>query len=180
MRELKERLKQIIKERSVLKGNFKLSSGKESSYYVDARLTTLDPEGVNIISKIFLDEIFKDSSIKAAGGPTLGADPIVGSLISQSWDRGKPLKGFIVRKQSKEHGTSKLIEGNLEKGDDVVIVEDVITSGGSVLKAINAVEESGGNVRKVLCVVDRENGAEEVFKDKGYVFYSIFRISELL
>lgn len=180
MSELKDRLKQILVERSVLRGNFKLSSGEESSYYVDARLTTLDAEGVNIISKIFLDEISKDPSVNAAGGPTLGADPVVGALISQSWDSSNPLKGFIVRKKSKKHGTSKMIEGNLDRGDNVVMVEDVITSGGSVLNAINAVEEVGGKVKKVFCIVDREQGAEAKFRDAGYEFFPIFRISELL
>lgn len=180
MDEQKERLKQIIKDRSILKGSFTLSSGEQSSYYVDARLTTLDPEGVNIISKILLNEILKDPGITTAGGPTLGADPIVGSLISLSWELGFPLNGFIVRKKNKEHGTSRLIEGNLKKGDQVAMLEDVITSGGSVLSAIEAAEDSGGIVKKVLCVVDREQGAGDLLSERGYEYYSIFSISELL
>lgn len=176
----RQRLKQIITDRSILKGSFTLSSGEKSSYYVDARLTTLDPEGVNIISKIFLEEIARDTEIKTVGGPTLGADPIVGSIISLSWEMGTPLQGFLVRKQNKQHGTSRLVEGNLNKGDNVAMVEDVITSGGSVLKAIKAVEEQGSRVNKVLCVVDREQGANELFREMGYDFFSIFRISEII
>jgi len=180
MKQDRERLKQILRTLSILKGDFTLSSGKKSAYYIDARLTTLDAEGVNIIAEIFLDEIARDEDIIKVGGPTLGADPIIGALLSASWHRSIPYKGFIVRKQTKEHGTGKLIEGHLANKDNVVIVEDVITSGGSVLRAIKAVEDTGASVKKVLCVVDREEGAREKFADMGYEFFSIFNISELL
>ena len=176
----KERLSEILKSKSILKGKFKLASGKESDYYIDARLTTLDAEGVSLIGKIFLNEILNDPEITAVGGPTMGADPIVGSVITQSWSEDKPLNGFLVRKQTKEHGTTKLIEGNLKKDDKVAVVEDVVTTGGSVLKAIDAIEEYGAIVKKVLVVVDREEGVAEIFKEKGYEFYSIYKIIELL
>lgn len=180
MSDNRKRLKQILQEQSILKGSFTLSSGEKSNYYIDARLTTLHPEGVNIISKIFLEEIKKDSDIIRIGGPTLGADPIVGSVISLGWESGLTLGGFIVRKKSKDHGTSKLIEGTLEKGEVVAMVEDVITSGGSVMNAVKAVEEQGAKVKKVLCVVDREQGAEKEFVNMGYEYFSIFKVSELL
>ncbi len=180
MSDLKKRLKEILRENSILRGKFTLASGKESDYYIDARLTTLHPEGVSLVGEIFLEEIKKDSSINAVGGPTTGADPIVGSLLVASQKGNHPLAGFLVRKQEKGYGTGKLIEGNLKSGDRAAVVEDVVTTGGSVIKAIDAVRAAGAEVRKVLVIVDREEGADEKFADMGIEFYSIFRISDLL
>jgi len=179
----RDRLKLLLKENSILVGKFKLSSGKESNYYIDARLTTLHPEGVYLAGKIFLDVISRDSEIQAVGGPTMGADPIVGSILALVGAGLKPaptLRGFLVRKEEKQHGTGKLIEGNLRSGDKVAIVEDVATTGGSILKAIDAVEGAGAVVRKVLVIVDREEGARRTLEDRGYEFFSIFTIGELL
>jgi orotate phosphoribosyltransferase len=176
----RERLKSILKENSILLGKFKLSSGKESNYYIDARLTTLHPEGIYLVGKIFLDEILKDSEIQAVGGPTIGADPIVGAILVLSHQNVRSLRGFLVRKEEKQHGTSKLVEGNLGLGDKVAIVEDVATTGGSTLRAIDAVESAGAIVKKVLVIVDREEGARETLEDMGYEFFSIFRIGELI
>lgn len=177
---LKERLAQILKENSILRGKFTLASGKESDYYIDARLTTLHPEGVTLVGEIFLGEIKKDAEINAVGGPTMGADPIVGSLLTTSRRSSHPLKGFLVRKQEKGHGTGKLIEGNLKPGDKAAVVEDVVTTGGSVIKAVEAVKAAGAEVGKVLVIVDREEGADQKFADLGIELYSIFKISELL
>ena len=174
------RLKEILKERSILRGEFTLSSGKKSDYYIDARLTTLDPEGVYLIGKIFLEEIRKHSEINIVGGPTMGADPIVGALMALSHESRYPLPGFLVRKQEKGHGTGKLIEGNLKPGDIAAVVEDVVTTGGSVIKAIEAVREAGAQVKKALVIVDREEGGLEKFNEIGVPLYSIFKISELL
>lgn len=176
----RERLKLILQEKSILRGDFTLASGKKSSYYIDARLTTLDAEGVNLIGKIFLEEIKKDSSITTVGGPTMGADPIVGSVLALSQEQGNPLPGFLVRKQEKGHGTGKLIEGNLKEGDVVAMFEDVVTTGGSVIKAIDAVRDSGAEVKKLLVIVDREEGAKSKFENMGVQFNSIFQISDLL
>ncbi len=176
----REKLKKLLKQNSILRGKFILSSGKESDYYIDARLTTLHPEGVYLVGKIFLDEIAKSPEIKAVGGPTMGADPIVGSILVLSNQKGHPLDGFIVRKNEKDHGTGKLIEGNLKSGYGVAIVEDVITTGRSVFWAIDAVEKSGAVVKKVLVMVDREEGGKELIEQKGYEFFSIFHIGELL
>ena len=176
----RERLKRILKEKSILRGEFTLASGKKSDYYIDARLTTLDPEGIYLVGKIFLDVIKMDPEINAVGGPTMGADPIVGSLMVLSHESGYTLPGFLVRKQEKGHGTGKLIEGNLKPEDKVVIVEDVVTTGGSVIKAINAVRDTGAIVKKALVIVDREEGAQEKFKEIGVPLFSIFSISELL
>jgi len=176
----RERLKTILQEKSILRGDFTLASGKKSDYYIDARLTTLDAEGVYLIGRILLDEIKKDSSITAVGGPTMGADPIVGSILTVSHEDGYQVAGFLVRKQEKGHGTGKLIEGNLKPGDRVAMVEDVVTTGGSVIKAINAVRDAGAEVSKLLVIVDREEGGRSKFEEMGVEFFAIFKISELL
>ena len=180
MEDLKNRLKEILLEKSILRGKFKLASGKESDYYIDGRLTTLDSEGLYLIGKIFLDEIIAEGGINSVGGPTMGADPIVGSVLTHSANQGHSLNGFLVRKEEKHHGTGKLIEGNLNKGDNVAVVEDVITTGGSVLNAINEIERAGGKISIVLVIVDREEGAERKIQKLGLRFFSIFKISELL
>jgi len=176
----RNRLKEIVIERSILRGKFTLASGKESDYYIDARLSTLHAEGVYLIAKLMLEEILKDGDINAVGGPTMGADPIVGSLLALSHELGTSLGGFLVRKKEKGHGTGKLIEGNLKSGDKVAMVEDVVTTGGSVIKAINAVRDEGAEVNKLLVVVDRQEGAKQKFEDMGIELFSIFQISELL
>lgn len=176
----KSRLKDILKEKSILRGDFTLASGKKSTYYIDGRLTTLDAEGVNLIGKLVLEEIKKDPSIVAVGGPTMGADPIVGSVLALSQEADSPLQGFLVRKEEKGHGTGKMVEGNLKSGDTVAMVEDVVTTGGSVIKAINAVREAGGEVKVLFVIVDREEGAKLKFEEMGVQFFSIFKISELL
>lgn len=176
----RDTLKRLIKENSILHGKFILSSGKESDYYIDARLTTLHPEGLYLVGKIFLEEIVKSPEINTVGGPTMGADPIVGSVLALSNQKGHPLLGFIVRKGEKDHGTGKLIEGNLKPGQSVAIVEDVITTGRSIFWAIDAVEKSGALVKKVLVIVDREEGGQEIIEEKGYEFFSIFQIGELV
>ncbi len=180
MNQERERLKTILKENSVLLGKIKLSSGKESNYYIDARLTTLHPEGIYLVGEILLDEILKDSEIQSVGGPTMGADPIVGSVIALSHQKGHPLRGFLVRKEQKQYGTERLIEGNLMSGDKTAIIEDVATTGSSILKAIDAVKKEGAIVKKVLVIVDREEGAREKFENMGYNYFTIFRIGELL
>ncbi|HSC34781.1 MAG TPA: orotate phosphoribosyltransferase [Thermodesulfobacteriota bacterium] len=178
--EKRDRLKRILLENSILRGKFTLASGRESDYYIDARLTTLHPEGVSLVADIFLSEIKLDPLIVTVGGPTMGADPIVGALLSTSQREDYPLRGFLVRKQEKGHGTGKLMEGNLKPGDNTAVVEDVVTSGGSVLTAIDAVRNAGAVVRKVLVIVDREEGARQKLGELGIDFYSIFTISELL
>ena len=110
----------------------------------------------------------------------MGADPIVGSIISLSYQMGNPLKGFIVRKGEKDHGTGKLIEGNLSSGDKVAIVEDVATTGASIIRSMEAAEKVGAGVEKVLVIVDRKEGAMKRIEDLGCEFFSIFNISELL
>lgn len=175
--DMKERLLKILKEKSLVFEKVRLSSGKESNYYIDAKLTTLDPEGSTLVASIFLDMI-KDIEVDAVGGYILGADPIVGSIITLSHLRGIPVSGFIVRKEPKKHGRQKLIEGILSEGAKVVIVDDIVTTGSSLKNAISAVEEAGGKVLRVLCIVDRDEGGREALQ--GYDFKAIFSIKELL
>jgi len=177
---LKEELKKILLKKSFKLGSFVLSSGKKSDYYIDCRTATLDPEGLWLICQIFLDLLAKKKiKVDAVGGLTLGADPIVGGMVALSRRRKNPLQGFIVRKEVKKHGTQKLIEGNLKAGWKVAVVEDVITTGASAIKAIESAQKQGAKVKIVLAVVDREEGGREEIEKLGIPVYSIFTASEL-
>lgn len=170
---MKEELKKLLKETGAVKtGEFILSSGKKSTFYVDCRKVTLHPQGAKLIGKIILDKI-KNLKVNAIGGLTLGADPITSTVVTLG-----NIPGFIVRKKAKEHGTQQKIEGLIEPGWKVVIVEDVATTGASALQAIEAAEGVGAKVIKVIAVVDREEGAAEALKN--YDFDPIFRKSELV
>ncbi len=170
---MKDQLKQLLKETGAVKfGDFTLSSGKKSDFYVDCRKVTLHPQGAKLIGKLVLDNI-KGLKIDAVGGLTLGADPIIGAVITLG-----DIPGFIVRKKAKEHGTGQKIEGLIEKGWNVLIVEDVATTGASAMQAIEAAEAVGAKVIKVISVVDREEGAAEALKN--YNFDPILKKSELL
>ncbi|OGC21504.1 orotate phosphoribosyltransferase [candidate division WOR-1 bacterium RIFOXYB2_FULL_42_35] len=170
---MKEQLKKLLFETGAVKtGDFTLSSGKKSNFYVDCRKVTLHPQGAKLIGKIILEKI-KDLKVDAIGGLTLGADPITSAVVTLG-----NVPGFIVRKKAKEHGTQQKIEGIIEKGFDVVIVEDVATTGASALQAIEAVEAFGAKVIKVISVVDREEGAAEALKN--YDFEPIVKKSELV
>lgn len=174
---LKKELKEIVKEKSVFKGKFLLSSGKESNYYIDIRNTSLDAKGVVLCAKLFLP-LLKD--VEGVGGPTLGADPFIGAVLYEAHTKGKELYGFIVRKDPKRHGTRKMIEGPIKEGSTVAIIEDVITSGSSVANAVKCCQEAGLSVKKILTVVDREEGGVEFLSKLGVPVYPIFRKSELL
>ena len=170
---MKEELKKLLKESGAVKfGDFTLSSGKKSDFYVDCRKVTLHPQGAKLIGKLVLEKI-QGLKVDAVGGLTLGADPIIGAVITIG-----DIPGFIVRKKAKEHGTQQRIEGLIEKGWKVVIVEDVATTGASALQAIQAAEATGAKVVKVISVVDREEGAAQALKN--YDFDPIFRKSELV
>ena len=170
---MKEDLIRLLKDTGAVKfGDFTLASGKKSDFYVDCRKATLHPQGAKLIGKIILEKI-KGLKIDAVGGMTLGADPIIGAVITLS-----DIPGFIVRKKAKEHGTQQKIEGIIENGFNVLIVEDVATTGGSALQAIEAAEAIGAKVIKVISVVDREEGASEGLKN--YDFDPIIKKSELL
>ncbi|MFA4966894.1 MAG: orotate phosphoribosyltransferase [Candidatus Margulisiibacteriota bacterium] len=170
---MKEELIKLLFELGAVKtGEFVLSSGKKSNLYIDCRRATLHPKGARLIAKIIIEKI-KGLKIDSIGGLTLGADPITAAVVALS-----EIPGFIVRKKEKEHGTKQKIEGLIEPGWKVVIVEDVSTSGASALQAIEAVESFGAKVVKVVSVVDREEGAAEALKN--YDFDPILRKSDLL
>ncbi len=170
-------LRRILLEQSVSFGDFTLASGEKSGFYIDARKTTLHCEGAVFAAKIFLGEFSKDRSANAIGGPTLGADPIVGAMLALCENSG--VHGFIVRKEGKKHGMQNLIEGNLQKGDRAVMVEDVVTTGGSVMRAVEAVRAAGAEVSKVMAVVSRAE-SDKVFAEAGIEFFSIFDVTELV
>ncbi|MCD6454819.1 MAG: orotate phosphoribosyltransferase [Candidatus Aminicenantes bacterium] len=174
---MKDRLKEILREVSLEFGDFVLASGKRSSYYIDARMTSLHPEGLYLLSSLLLEEIMKIKNIEAVGGMSIGADPIVSGIIVMSQLKGTPLKGFLVRKEKKAHGRGKRIEGWIKEGARVVLVEDVVTTGGSLLKAAEAVEEEGGIIKHCFAVIDRGGGKEISSK---YPFSSLFKIDEIL
>lgn len=163
-------LVQLLLERSVRHGDFVLASGALSHYYIDARPTTMSAQGLILIGDLGLAAIGASGwKPRAIGGLTMGADPVAYAIAAASVRRTEsPIDGFSVRKAAKEHGTGRRIEGNFRPGDQVVIVEDVITSGGSAREAIAAVEEEGGSVLGVLAVVDREQGGREALEKSGY------------
>ena len=170
---MKEELKKLLFLTGAVKtGEFVLSSGKKSNFYIDCRKVTLHPQGAKLIGKLILEKI-KSLKVDAIGGLTLGADPITSAVVTLS-----DIPGFIVRKKEKEHGTKQKIEGLIESGWNVVIVEDVATTGASALQAIEAVEAVGAKVVKVISVVDREEGAASTLK--SYDFDPIFVKSELV
>jgi orotate phosphoribosyltransferase len=169
----KERLKQIITEKSLKTGDFILASGARSTYLFDLKPTALDPEGANLIADLLLEMIGAD--IDAIGGLELGACPIVSAVCVKSYLAGRPIKSFYVRKAQKERGSKKLIEGcELKSGDRVIMLEDVTTKGGSVLDAIKAAQNEGCEVVKVLSIVDRLQGATENLAKEGVELASVF------
>ena len=176
----RERLLYLIKTRAFKTGDFTLSSGKKSGYYLNGKIITLDAEGAFLIAKILL-KLLPIGELDAFGGLTLGADPIVGAMTALSYEQGSPINGFIIRKAAKGHGTAALYEGPpLPAKAKVVVVEDVVTTGGSAFKAIEVLEEMGAEVKYVVCVVDRQEGGQEAFEKKGLQFISIFNKDEIL
>lgn len=176
--EKKNRLKEILLEKAVKFGNFTLASGQKSTYYINGKLATLDSEGLNLMAEIMLD-MLEGIEIDAIGGPTLGADPMIGAVIALAHNRGRKLTGFIVRKESKDHGTKSLIEGPVAKGMKAVIIEDVATTGGSATKAIEAARTAGCEIVKVMVIVDRGQGAREHFQKLNIPYEAIFSKEEL-
>jgi len=174
MIEKKKRILEIAIQKKALEfGEFTLTSGEKSSYYFDGRKLTLDPEANHLISEIFLSIIIASGS-KFIGGPTMGADPIIGSVACLSFKNKTPVSGLIIRKETKSHGKQNLIEGTPIIGESVAIVDDTCSTGGSLIHSISAVEEFGCIVNMVLCVLDRNMGGSDKIKRSGYKFLSIF------
>jgi orotate phosphoribosyltransferase len=175
---LKEQLRVLLEKEALKRGQFTLSSGKTSNYYLDGRIITLTPEGAFLVAQIIL-EMIKTAEPDAIGGPTLGADPIVGALAVLSHIQKTPLKTFIVRKQTKEHGMQRQIEGPaLKKGDTVIIVDDVATTGKALVEAKAALDAAGVRVLKAIVIVDRNEGARENLAQAGILLEPIFTIKD--
>ncbi len=183
----REGLKALLLQKSVRTGHFKLASGKESDLYIDCRTTTLDAMGANMVGALGWAKVrdnilprFPEAS--AIGGMTMGADPISLSVgMASALELGiGALRVFIVRKEAKGHGCNRRIEGNFKPGDEVIVVDDVITTGGSTIKAIDAIEEEGGKVVAALVLVDREEGGREAIEARGVPVYAIFTRKQLL
>jgi orotate phosphoribosyltransferase len=174
----KQLLNLILKE-AYFREKIILSSGKESDFYVDARRITLKPEGAFLCAKIMLDMI-KDLRLDAIGGPTLGADPMVGALGVVSLQAGKPLNTFIIRKAPKPHGKQQQIEGPLiPDNGKVVLIDDVATTGKAFIESIDVLNKMGIKPLKCICIVDRQEGAAEAVKARGCEMLSIFKIGEI-
>lgn len=174
MDETKQLLLKLLKENAFQKGKRILSSGKESNYYLDLKKVTLTSEGAYLTAKLIL-ELLKKERIDAIGGPTLGADPIIGAIAALAYIQGRAVNTFIVRKEPKKHGMEKFIEGPpISVGDKIVIIEDVVTTGSSVLKAVEAVRETGGQVTRIITLVDRLEGAAERLRKEGCRLVPIF------
>lgn len=176
----REQLTRLLAVRSAQRGNFTLASGRQSTLYIDARLTTMSPEGLALIGTLGLSQIRDHWQIDSIGGLTLGADPISYAISYASATSTSPLRAFTVRKEAKSHGTGKLIEGPFRAGDRTVIIEDVITTGSSALKAIAAVQGAGGIVKGVLALVDREEGGRETLEASGLPVVSLVSARDLL
>ena len=179
----RERLIAIIRARSVETGRtFTLASGRTSDFYCNLKPTMLDPEGAYLLGALIADALIADKP-DLVGGLELGAVPLATAAAAISHAKGQPLAAFIVRKQTKEHGTKSLVEGlrrgETLKGKRVVILEDVTTTGGSSMKAIEAVRGEGATVLKVLTMVDRQEGAAEAFKSAGVPFSALITAAEL-
>ena len=170
----------LLKRDALRTGEFTLASGRKSHYYVDGRKVTLSAEGAAAVAAGVLDAIAGRPEVEAVGGLTMGADPIVGATLALAGQGNRPgLRGFLVRKEAKGHGTGKLVEGPIEVGQTVAIVEDVATTGGSALKAVEAVEAMGGKVACVIALLDRLEGAGAAFEARGLDFYALVTIRDL-
>ena len=177
----RDRLLGLLVERSIRLGDFVLASGARSTYYVDCRTTTTHAEGQALVGRLGLEAIRAAGLAPAAvGGLTMGADPVAYAIAHASWLAGDPVHAFSVRKEPKAHGTTKRVEGSFSSGDRVVVIEDVVTSGGSALKAAEAVRAEGGEVLAVLTLVDREGGGREKIEETGVPVIALFQVSELL
>lgn len=171
----------LLAERSARRGHFTLASGRESTLYIDARLTTMSPEGLTLIGPLALSTLRAAKwKIDAVGGLTLGADPISYAISYASASTDKPVRAFTIRKEAKTYGTGRLVEGPFHPGDHVAIIEDVITTGGSALRAVDAITRAGGVVTGILALVDREEGGREALLATGLPVIVLFRAAEIV
>ena len=173
----RQALQELIREQALQFGEFTLASGKQASFYLDCRKVTLDARGAQLIGAGML-ELLSDNMPPLVGGMAIGADPITGSILTLAGSQSIPLRGIIVRKEAKAHGTGKFVEGPYREGEEVVIVEDVVTTGGSSLLAIERCEAVGLQVRRVLAIIDRLEGGREAFAERGYELSTLFTVRD--
>jgi orotate phosphoribosyltransferase len=173
----KQKLIEIVRQHALRFGQFTLASGKTASYYLDCRHVTLHPQGANQIAAGMLG-LMRESLPDAVGGMAIGADPITASIVMLAGQNDLSLRGFMVRKEAKQHGMGKLVEGPVEPGMSCIIVEDVVTSGGSAMKAIEAVRDFGMTVKGVMAVIDRLEGGRSVFEREGIPLWTLLDITD--
>ena len=179
---MKNRLIELIIEKAFRYSEepvFRLVSGRMSNYYFNCKAVTLYPEGMHLIGNLLFD-LIKNLDVKGIGGLTLGADPIAYAVAYTSYLRGGPVEAFVVRKTAKSHGTMQWIEGNIKRGDKVVIVDDVITTGKSTIEAITRSKEAGLDIVKVIALIDRQEGGKEAIEASGYKLDSVITRDEVM
>ena len=179
MASTREQLIEFIREGAVFHGDFTLTSGQKASFYVDLRRVSLDHRVAPLIGQVMLDLIADVPDVAAVGGLTMGADPIATSILHQGAARGLALDAFVVRKEPKDHGRGRQVEGPDVAGRRVVVVEDTSTTGGSPLKAIEALERAGAEIVAVAVVVDRSTGAREVIEQAGHRYLAALDLTDL-
>ena len=175
---MKDKLIEMIKEKALLLGDFTLASGRKSSYYLDLRRLTLDSEAAALLGEMLVKHT-ESIEYDAIGGPAVGAVPIIGAVLNYAGTNGILLKGFFVRKEQKEYGTQKLVDGPVEKGMKAVIVEDTTTTAGSLIKTCNAAKEFGLDIVKVIVIIDRLEGAKENMTKAGYDYEALITTADL-
>ena len=177
----RQELLDLILEVSFRRGKIRLASGKESDFYVDMRPTLMRPSGVALAGRLVYEKLGSGPPVDAVGGMAVGAVPLVTAVLAAAaaQDPATALQGFFVRKEVKGHGTGRRIEGNFASGQTVALVEDTVTTGGSTLAALDLVEEAGGKVVRVLCIVDRGEGAQAAFAERGIELESLFARADL-
>ena len=173
----RDRLMELIRERALKFGDFTLVSGKKSTYYLDGKQVTLSAEGLLQISYGLL-ELLQDVDYSGFGGMSIGADPIVGGVLTAGATQDRTIQGFMVRKEAKGHGTQKFVEGPVQPGDNVVIVDDVVTTGGSAILAVDRVEEFGCKVVHAVGIVDRLQGGRQAFEARGIPFSALLTVED--
>lgn len=173
----RDALATLIREKALQFGEFTLASGKQASYYLDCRQVTLDSQGARLIGEGML-ELIGDELPPLVGGMAIGADPITAAILTIAGSRDQPLRGVMVRKEPKGHGKGQQVEGPYQSGEELIIVEDVVTTGGSSLRAIELCEEQGLKVKRVLAIIDRMEGGREAFAEKGYELETLFTVED--
>lgn len=171
-------LLELVRTHALQLGDFTLASGKKSNYYLDCRRVTLDAQGASLIGQSFLD-CLRDDLPDLVGGMAIGADPITAAILTVAGNEGLALRGVMVRKEAKQHGTGKFVEGPFREGESLVVVEDVVTTGGSALQAIERCEAVGLRVQRVVAIVDRLEGGREAFAQRGYELTTLMTIKDL-